>query len=350
MASAISKKRDSARMQVRRYVMDLIYRYIGEAVRLPSNDDLARELGIARSTAQLELKLLIREGFLESRPGIGTFTKPNFHWKRERLPMVAILNRDGKIIYQPYYDVSMQAHLSMELAKIPALIQEIRLCSERENDLFEELRSVWCEAVVCISPPERYAGVLKRLSEIRPVVTVDSRLPEIDSVELDRYAKGREIGRQLLSEGRRRPLFSQGERYRNTTFRGCRDVFAESGIELPDSCFFDPRELEKLEESLKRGWRPDAALLAIEATSEGVRLLRQYGVDLNRECRLFSFMYFPAIMKEPVTMIEFPFRKFAEETVKIVRKRLTGDRVSPEHIIFNAKYQFNPKLQEEQGE
>ena len=71
MVSARSKKRDSARMQVRRYVMDLIYQYAGEAVRLPSNKDLADELGIARSTAQLELKLLLKEGFLETRRGVG---------------------------------------------------------------------------------------------------------------------------------------------------------------------------------------------------------------------------------------------------------------------------------------
>ena len=57
MISANSKKRDSARMLVRRYVMDLIYQHGGEAVLLPSNKDLAAELGIARSTAQLELKL-----------------------------------------------------------------------------------------------------------------------------------------------------------------------------------------------------------------------------------------------------------------------------------------------------
>ena len=55
MISANSKKRDSARMLVRRYVMDLIYQHGGEAVLLPSNKDLAAELGIARSTAQLEL-------------------------------------------------------------------------------------------------------------------------------------------------------------------------------------------------------------------------------------------------------------------------------------------------------
>ena len=79
MVSARSKKRDSARMQVRRYVMDLIYQYAGEAVRLPSNKDLADELGIARSTAQLELKLLLKEGFLETRRGVGTFTDLRKH-------------------------------------------------------------------------------------------------------------------------------------------------------------------------------------------------------------------------------------------------------------------------------
>ena len=127
MVSANSKKRDSARMQVRRYVMDLIYQHGGESVLLPSNKDLARELGIARSTAQLELKLLLKEGFVTTRHGIGTFTVPRMGGTVFQAPLIGILDGDGKIIYEPFYSLSLKSHIAMELAKMPTVIQEIRL-------------------------------------------------------------------------------------------------------------------------------------------------------------------------------------------------------------------------------
>lgn len=107
MISANSRKRDSARMQVRRYVMDLIYQCGGESVRLPSNKELAEELGIARSTAQLEL--LLKEGFLTSRHGIGTFTVPGKWGEQFQAPLIGILDGDGKIIYEPF----LQPHPEM---------------------------------------------------------------------------------------------------------------------------------------------------------------------------------------------------------------------------------------------
>ena len=163
MISANSKKRDSARMLVRRYVMDLIYQHGGEAVLLPSNKDLAAELGIARSTAQLELKLLLKEGFVTTRPGVGTFTVPRAHGSVFQAPLIGILDGDGKIIYEPFYRVALKSHIAMELGKMPTVIQEIRLFSERENDQLEELRSIRCDALVCIAPDQEQEPLLRRI-------------------------------------------------------------------------------------------------------------------------------------------------------------------------------------------
>ena len=100
------------------------------------------ELGIARSTAQLELKLLLKEGFVTTRPGVGTFTVPRSCGSVFQAPLIGILDGDGKIIYEPFYRVALKSHIAMELGKMPTLIQEIRLFSERENDQLEELRSI----------------------------------------------------------------------------------------------------------------------------------------------------------------------------------------------------------------
>ena len=64
-------------LKIRHYVMNLIYTHPGEAVMLPSSVELSRMFGVARSTVTLVLQALTREGYIEGRRGVGTFTKCN---------------------------------------------------------------------------------------------------------------------------------------------------------------------------------------------------------------------------------------------------------------------------------
>ena len=131
----------------------------------------------------------------------------------------------------------------MELCSRSMVVQEVRLYSERENDLFEELRSIRCDVFVCISPPKSYYEILRRLSAFRPVVVVDATVDGLISIELNRYEKGYALGQILLKAKRTCPLFSQGKRYLKTTFRGCQKAFSDAGIPLPDSFFFLQRSV-----------------------------------------------------------------------------------------------------------
>ncbi len=326
-------------MQVRRYVMDLIYQHGGESVFLPSNKDLARELGIARSTAQLELKLLLKEGFVTTRHGIGTFTVPRMGGTVFQAPLIGILDGDGKIIYEPFYRLSLKSHIAMELAKMPTVIQEIRLFSERENDQLEELRSISCDALVCLAPNEQQKTLLEKIQQYRPVIVVDTTLPEMTCIELNRYRKGRVLGEALLAEGRKKVLFSQNERYYRTTFQGCRDVFREAGVEIPEEHFF-MNEIEHLEELLKTGYRPQAVAPKLENFDAIAALLRKYGIDLREECRMATFMFKPMDMPEPIMLFSFPFEEFGQQVAAQVRKRLKNPALPPERIEFDYNYKM----------
>ncbi len=340
MLSATGNKRDSARMRVRRYVMDLIYQCAGESVRLPSNRELAQELGIARSTTQLELKLLLKEGFLVSRRGIGTFTVPTARREKYQAPLIGILDGDGKIIYEPYYRLTLGAHVAMEAAKMPAVIQQIHLFSECENDLVEELRSICCDVLVCIAPFEKQLPLLRKIQQYRPVITVDVAFPGLTGIELDRYRKGRVLGEALLAEGRRKVLFIQTRRYHDTTFRGCRDIFAESGIHIPDNHFF-LNDLEGFEQLLETGFRPQAIAPALEYFAPIINLMRKYGIDLQEECRIATFMFKPDNAPGPVMLFTFPFEEFGKQVVTQIRKRLADPSLPPEHIMFDYDYKMS---------
>ncbi len=350
MISANGKKHDSARMRVRQYVMDLIFQESGKAVRLPSNEDLAKEIGIARSTVQLGVKSLIQEGYLETKPGIGTFTVPQIKLSSTKIPLIALLDGDGKIFYQQYYSYALRSHIGMELCCRSMAVQDIRLYSERENDLFEELRSIRCDAFVCLSPPKSYYEILRKLSSFRPLVVVDRTIPGITCVEIDRYEKGRFLGKLLLQEKRTLPLFSQGERYFKTNFQGCKDVFADAGIKLPDSLFFPNNQnaSKKVEAALQKGFRPNAAVLSLETTDEITALLRKYRIDLNRDCRLYTFMYIPPSISEPVIQIEFPFREYGIQVAETVKRMLANPGSPPQEIVFNGSYQYELKQNKEE--
>ena len=182
-------------------------------------------------------------------------------------------------------------------------------------------------------------SLLRKIQQYRPVIVVDSTLPGLTSIELDRYRKGRVLGEALLAEGRKRVLFIQSQRYHDTTFRGCRDLFAEAGIDLPEQNFF--LNGEGLEELLKSGFRPQAVAPCLERFNYIVDLLRKYRIDLYEECRMATFMFKPMDMPEPIMLFTFPFEEFGKETVKQVKKRLADPSLPPEHIVFDFQYKMN---------
>ena len=165
------------------------------------------------------------------------------------------------------------------------------------------------------------------------MVTVDTEVDGIPSVELDRREKGRALGRALLAENRTKVLFIQSERYRATTFLGVRDVFAEAGHALRDECFL-LNTTDGLNGLLESGFRPQAVAPSLETFEETAQILREHGIDLNEECRLATFMFKPRKMQEPVLLFDFPFEEFGRQTAELVSRLLENPDQEAEHIVF----------------
>ena len=203
----------------------------------------------------------------------------------------------------------------------------------------EELRSISCDALVCLAPNEQQKTLLEKIQQYRPVIVVDTTLPEMTCIELNRYRKGRVLGEALLAEGRKKVLFSQNERYYRTTFQDCRDVFREAGVEIPEEHFF-MNEIEHLEELLKTGYRPQAVAPKLENFDAIAALLRKYGIDLREECRMATFMFKPMDMPEPIMLFSFPFEEFGQQVAAQVRKRLKNPALPPERMEFDYNYKM----------
>lgn len=324
-----------ARMVVRRYVMDLIYRNGGNSVRVPSYNVLSKELEMARSTAQLELKSLVNEGFLITRPGIGTFTNPTVwfgHCGRRRNPLIAMISGDGKRVHHRYYDWTLQSHLGMAVTRRPATLMEVTLYSENEEALFEELRSIQCDAILWMFPPAELHPLVRKTAALRPLLTVDGFVEGVSGVNFDRYRKGFPVAEFLLRENRTRLLFAQTEHYRATTYRAFREAYAAAGVPLDDRfLLFGENCLEEMKRTLKDGFRPQAVMFCHEFSEALPEILAGAGIDLERECRLVSPMYKPRNLKAPMLCPEFPFAGYADAAAEELFRRLGDPEAPAEH-------------------
>lgn len=327
-----------ARMVVRRYVMDLIYRNQGSSVRVPSYNVLSRELGMARSTAQLELKSLVDEGFLVTRAGIGTFTNPAVsfgNYGRGRNPLIALIFGDGKRMHHRYYDWMLQSHLGMAVTRRPATLMEVTLYSENEEALFEELRSIQCDAILWILPQKELHPLVRKIAAQCPLLTVDGFVEGIAGVDFDRYRKGFPVAEFLLRENRTRLLFAQTEQYHAATYRAFRETYAAAGVPMDDRFLHTGENcLKEIERTLKSGFRPQAVMFCQEFSEALPEILAGAGIDLERECRLVSPMYKPRNLKAPMLFPEFPFAGYAGAAAEELFRRLDGPETPAEHKMI----------------
>lgn len=125
-------------LKIRHYVMNLIYTHPGEAVMLPSSVELSRMFGVARSTVTLVLQALTREGYIEGKRGIGTFTKCNgtFFPDRRKAPLVGLLYGDGKFFFYEYSAWSLLSCTGRSLTRSLRMVRHLVAClHERRRDV-----------------------------------------------------------------------------------------------------------------------------------------------------------------------------------------------------------------------
>ncbi|MDD3155371.1 MAG: GntR family transcriptional regulator [Victivallaceae bacterium] len=87
---------------IRHYVIAQMYRAGNSSVQIMSARELAKHFDIAQSTVSLALKELTQEGYLFSRPGIGSFTNPirmAIYQDRAMPPLIGVMGGDGRFFY-----------------------------------------------------------------------------------------------------------------------------------------------------------------------------------------------------------------------------------------------------------
>ena len=179
-------------LKIRHYVMNLIYTHPGEAVMLPSSVELSRMFGVARSTVTLVLQALTREGYIEGKRGIGTFTKCNgtFFPDRRKAPLVGLLYGDGKFFFYEYSAWSLLSCTGRSLTRSLRMVRHLSLVSMSDDEMFNEIRSQYLDALVWFNASETRLPLIRRLEEAGILIVTCGELPEEAAVDSDCSPRG----------------------------------------------------------------------------------------------------------------------------------------------------------------
>jgi len=335
-----ANKKNSVRMLLRRYVMELIYQNPGAEIKLPSNEDLAKKFNMARCTAQVEMKILIEEGFIKAKPGIGTFTVPDRIFATDE-PLVGLIHGDGKLIYLKYSGWAQKSYVGLALATLPAALEEITIYSSTPRDTGQELLNLACSAFIWLDPSEKYDGIIRKLAEERIVITGGRLLPGISGVLLDTEDFGRQIARELLRQNRTRLLYLNGYDCKPCYNHGIRSVFAEAGVNYPKNHYIATLDgHQRIETILATGFRPQAVFFRHEEGEYLVQLLTRHGIDLTEECRMVSVMYKPRSLNAPMLIPELPLTQYGTAFKNELIHRLETPTAIPQHHIINPELEM----------
>lgn len=327
-------------LKIRHYVMNLIYTHPGEAVMLPSSVERSRMFGVARSTVTLVLQALTREGYIEGKRGIGTFTKCNgtFFPDRRKAPLVGLLYGDGKFFFYEYSAWSLLSCTGRSLTRSLRMVRHLSLVSMSDDEMFDEIRSQYLDVLVWFNASETRLPLIRRLEEAGILIVTCGELPEeaaVDNFRFDLHGSGREMGLRLLAEGRRRVFFAVENDASRSRLRGFEDAYREAGRKLdlhafreePSSSVFD-----QVAAKLEAGVIPDAFYTHGEYLSGILELLKMHHVDTVSQCRMLAEFHTVHTPEFCGIVSEVPFEELGDRIARRVSERLADASAPPVHV------------------
>ena len=328
--------------------------------RLPSEAQLVQRFGISRPTVSRALRDLKAAGFLDRRPGSGTFlsqtARPSTGYFGMIIPghgsteiftpiCAEIARRSQQAGYTLLWGDSSSTDLETRAN------QALELCDQYAR---QEVAGVFLEPLELI--PGREAvnqEIIRTLSARRiPVVLLDRdivRFPErsaYDLVGIDNLAAGYRLADHLLKLGARRITYFSRPASAPTVLQriaGVHDAHLNAGLPWtaqqiaygdPDDADFVTRVLGKPPKH-----RPDAVICTNDATAARLLVtLANLGVRIPADIRLGSFddVQYAQLLSPPLTTIHQPCEQIGAVAVQTLLQRLREPDTPPREILLDA--------------
>ena len=328
--------------------------------RLPSEAQLVRRFGISRPTVSRALRDLKNAGFLDRRPGSGTYLSPSArptsgyfgmiipgHGTTEIFtPICAeIARRSQQAGYTLLWGDSSSTDLKTRAN------QALDLCSQYAR---QGVAGIFLEPLELI--PGREAinqEIIRTLAASHiPVVLLDRDIesfPErsaYDLVGIDNLAAGYRLAAHLLRAGARRITFFSQPASAPTVLQriaGVHDAHLNVGIPWtseqivygnPDDAAFVRHVIGKAAKH-----RPDALICTNDATAARLMLtLASIGLRIPADLRLASFddVQYASLLSPPLTTIHQPCEQIGAVAVQTLLQRLREPDTPPREILLDA--------------
>ena len=328
--------------------------------RLPSETQLVRRFGISRPTVSRALRDLKAAGFLDRRPGSGTYLNPTTRPGTGYFGMIVPSYGTAEIFAPICAEIalrSQQAGYTLLWGDSSATDLETRA-----HQAFELCQQYIRQKVagVFLEPLELIAGheainhqILNTLTENRiPTVLIDRDIvcfPErssYDLVGIDNLSAGYRIANHLLTQGATRITFVSRPGSAPTVQQRCagvHDALLNAGIHWspqqiargdPDNLAFVRTLLGK---SAKN--RPDAFICANDDTAARLMVtLNALGLRVPRDIRLASFddVQYAKLLSPPLTTMHQPCKEIGAVAVQTLLQRIREPNTPPREILLDA--------------
>lgn len=328
--------------------------------RLPSEAQLVKRFGISRPTISRALRDLKSAGFLDRRPGSGTFLSqtarpttgyfgmiiPGHGTTEIFTPICAeIARRSQQAGYTLLWGDSSSTDLETRAN------QALELCAQYVR---QEVAGVFLEPLELT--PSREAinqEIIRTLAASHiPVVLLDRDIvsfPErsaYDLVGIDNLAAGYRLAAHLLKHGARRITFVSRPGSAPTVLKriaGVHDALLNAGIHWnpeqiaignPDDAAFVRGIIGK-----SANQRPDALICANDATAARMMVtLNTLGLNVPKNIRLASFddVQYASLLSPPLTTIHQPCAQIGAVAVQTLLQRLREPATPAREILLDA--------------
>jgi len=328
--------------------------------RLPSEAQLVRRFGISRPTVSRALRDLKDAGFLDRRPGSGTYLSPTARPSSGYFGMIVPSYGSAEIFAPICAEIalrSQQAGYTLLWGDSSATDLETRA-----NQALELCRQYIRQNVagVFLEPLELIPGheainqeILHTLTENRiPTVLIDRDIvcfPErsgYDLVGIDNLSAGYRVAGHLIKLGATRITFVSRPGSAPTVLQriaGVHDALLNAGIHWsPDQIVTgnpDDKEFARHITGRSAKQRPDAFICANDITAARLMVtLGSLGLRVPDDVRLASFddVQYATLLSPPLTATHQPCKEIGAVAVQTLLQRIREPSTPPREILLHA--------------
>ena len=293
--------------------------------RFASNRQIAEQYGLSYQTAHRLIDELCREGHLIRRPRSGTYVaRTAEHLDGAHLIFGHRARRDGSFG-----------------AKLLELLNQKLTANHIDTTIgFDTAQTTGNRLAVLWEAPEAMRGCIETqrpalLINDRPPASIDTRF--VDSVGMDDYLGGAYAAQLLIRHGasdKKVAVMSGPEEDRRSGDRvaGFHSVLPEAPQVVAGGWYFEDghRKAEEALDAAEEGLFCCNDRLA-EAVTAWCRKHRR------REPKLIGFDDAPVAARMNLTTIAIPWEELVESAVRVIKRRLAGDRSVASHHLLNPR-------------